>query len=252
MEMRSKKSVFFSLLCIFLAILAIQVGIRPCGAEQPSVLLAEVKIQPESFNLKDKWGPPLTCIISFPEQFDTAKVNKDEIMLENEIKAESAISLPNVVMARFNRGDVLRLLERKAGNFPAQVNLLISGTTKDGTPFKAQGKVSVISPPKIDLALEKQGEKVTVVVGSDEQLKALKVFVKGPAISSYAPIAVQSLYARKTTPVEMRYEKEGKLGHRYVGNFDTSGLGRGKVTVIAVTTGLDKEHKVERCFLEVR
>jgi len=247
--MGSKKA-YFSVFCVlFLAILTIQVSSRSCGAEQPSVLLAEVKIQPESYNLKYKWGSRLTCIVSFPEQFDTANVNKDEIMLENEIKAESAILLPNVVMARFNRGDVLHLLERKAGTLPAQVNLLVSGTTKDGTPFKTQGKVSVVSPPKIDLALEKQGEKVTVVAECDEQLKALKVFVEGPAISSHAPIATQSLYARETIPVEMRYEKGGKFGHRYIGNFDTSSLMPGKAMVKAEAIGLDKEHDVEtRCF----
>lgn len=250
--MGSKKA-YFSVFCVlFLAILVIQVSSRPCGAEQPSILLAQVKIQPESFNLKYKWGSRLTCIVSFPEQFDTANVNKDEIMLENEIKAESAILLPNVVMARFNRGDVLHLLERKAGNLPARVNLLVSGTTKDGTPFKAQGKVSVVSPPKIDLALEKQGEKVTVVAECDEQLEALKVFVKEPAISSDAPITVQSLYAREAIPLEMRYEKGGKSGHRYIGNFDTSSVMSGKVTVKAVAIGLDKEHDVETCCFEAR
>lgn len=240
--MKSKK-LYFSFLCIgFLAVLAMLCG-RPYAADQPS-LTPQMKIQPERFDLKCPYGSRLTCVISFPQGFDTADVNEDRIMLENEIKAKSITVLPNVIMARFSRCEVLPLLERKAKSLPGTVNLLVSGSLEDGAPFQAQGKVRVICPPRMDLAVKpcsiKSGEMVRVTAKCDEKLETLKVFIKQPGIGT------------KAVAVKMNYEEGSEFPYRYAGNIDTSDLIAGKAVVKACATDLAGEQRIRMTSVEVR
>ena len=102
-------------------------------------------------------------------------------------------------------------------------------------------KPCVADPPKIDCTVEacavKQGEAITVTVESDEQLNALKVFLKQPRISS-APMIVQDMIGSKSIAIDMRREK----GNKYVGSIDTSDLIPGEAVIKAYATDLDKEH----------
>ncbi len=240
--MKSKKVYFSFLWILFLAVLAILPS-RPYAADQPS-LTPQVKIQPECFDLKCPRGSRLTCVISFPQGFDTVYVNEDRIMLENEIKAQSVTVLPKVIMARFSRSDVLPLLERKVENIPGTVNLLVSGSLENGVSFRAQGKVKVICPPSINLIVEpsscKSGETVRFMAKCDEKLETLKVFVKQPGIET------------KAVAVKMNYEGESEFPYKYAGNIDTFDLSAGKAVVKVYATDLTGEQRIHKTSLEIR
>lgn len=237
------KKVCFSFFCIVLLAVLTMFSGRPYAADQ-SLLIPQVKIKPECFDLKCPHGARLTCLISFPQGFDTADVNEDRIMLENEIKTKSITVLPNVIMARFSRCDVLPLLERKVENLPGTVNLLVSGSLENGALFQGQGQVKVVCPPRINLAVEpcfcKSGEMVRFMARCDEKLETLTVSVKQPGTETTA------------VAVKMSYEEGSEFPYRYAGSIDTSDLSAGKAVVKAYATDLTGEQRIRVTSLEVR
>jgi hypothetical protein len=112
-------------------------------------------------------------------------------------------------------------------------------------------KPCVAEPPKIDCTVEpcavKQGKVITVKVESDEQLKALKVFLKQPRISS-APMIVQDMIGRKCIEIDMKREK----GNKHVGCIDTSDLIPGGAVIKTYATNLDKEHATHIIPIKIR
>lgn len=106
-----------------------------------------------------------------------------------------------------------------------------------------QGKAITVNPKTqsegicSESCAVKQGRAITVKVESDEQLKALKVFLKQPRISS-APMIVRDMIGRKCIEIDMKREK----GNKHVGCIDTSDLIPGEAVIKAYATNLDKEH----------
>jgi hypothetical protein len=240
--MNSKKVYSYFLCIAFLAALAMP-SWRAYAADQPS-LTAELKIRPDCLNVKCPHGPRLTCVITFPQEFDTSGVDEDGVMLENVIRAQSVTVHHHAILARFSRDDVLPLLERKVKNLPGAANVLVSGTMEDGASFQAQGNVRVICPPTIDLAVEpchiKSGDTVRVMAKSDQRLDNLKVFIKQPGIGT------------KAVAVKMDYDGGSDLPYRYAGSIDTSDLTAGKALIKVYATDSAGEPKVCVAPLGVR
>lgn len=255
-----RKKLYFQSLCMFVLGTIAMLCSRGHAVDTPS-LTPHVKIQPDCVDLKYPYGPRLTCVISFPQEFDTSEVREDLIMLEDELRAQSVTVLPNVIMARFSRDDILPLLsdiimarfsrfnglplvKARFEDLPGTVTLSVSGRLEGGSSFHSQGKLKLICPPRIDVAVEpsivKLGGKVRVMTKCDEILETLKVFLRQPGIETKAVVA------------KMDYEKGSEFPYRYVSNIDTSDLSAGKAVLKICATDLTGEQKVRTTSLEVR
>lgn len=204
----------------------------------------QLRIQPDRFDIKCQYGAGLTCVISFPQGLGTTDISQGQIMLENRIQAQSVTALPNVIIARFSRDEVLPLLKGKVKNLPGTTDILISGTLEHGASFQARGKVSVTCPPRIDVATQpsfiRSGEMVRVTAKSDEKLDTLRVFVKQPGIETRA------------VAVKMDYDEGSEFPYRYTGIVDTSDLTVGRAMLKIYATDLAGEKTAHTTSLGIR
>ena len=115
------------------------------GAYESPVLLAELRIVPQTINLASK-GNWITCYIWLPDQYNVADIDPNSIFLENEIEPEqfSVNEQQQVATAKFIREDVQPILD------VGDIKLEITGQLMDGTSFKATDTIKVTSqkPPK--------------------------------------------------------------------------------------------------------
>jgi hypothetical protein len=236
--MRSKKPFVLAALSM-VAVLCVS-----AYAADQILLTPQLRIQPERFDIKCPYGAGLTCVISFPEGLGTTHGTQGQIVLENTIQAQSVTVLPNVIMARFDRCEVLPLLKRKVKNVPGTTDILISGTLEKGASFQARGRVRLTSPPRIDVAARpssiKSGEMVRVMAKSDEKLDTLKVFVKQPGIETRA------------VAVKMDYDEGSEFPYMYTGIIDTSDLSTGKAMLKIYATDLAGEQTIQTTSLGIR
>jgi len=119
------------------------------------VIPVRVRITPRTLNLKSK-GKFITCRIDFPKGFSARAVNLSTVNLVSD-DSEPVAGLPKPVsvhkvgrsgvtelMLKFPRADVEAILS------PAPwVELTISGTLNDGTPFSGDDAIRVIKPGKV-------------------------------------------------------------------------------------------------------
>jgi len=109
----------------------------------------------------------------------------------------------------------------------------------------------IADSPKICCAIEpsavEQGQKITVKVDSEEELKSLRVFLKQPKTAS-APLVVQNIIGRKCIAVDM----EKCEGNQYVGHVDTSDLAPGEAIIKTYATNLNKEHATNIAAIKIK
>ena len=102
----------------------------------------EVGISPDTINLKSQ-GKYITVILTFSEGANVADVDVGSILLEDLVQPLEWVwfdEAENMLMVRFNRGDVQAVLS--VGN---NVDVKITGSFNDGTPFEGTGVVTVIN-----------------------------------------------------------------------------------------------------------
>jgi len=116
----------------------------------PSVISAEVNIEPDTLNLKSK-GKWITAHIELPEGQDVADIDVSTLLLNDSVQAEGK---PNSIgdydddgildlMVKFNRDAIGSLLE--VGD---EAEITISGELNDGPQFEGKDTIKVINKGK--------------------------------------------------------------------------------------------------------
>jgi predicted outer membrane repeat protein len=100
-------------------------------------ILAEVDINPKTFNLSSK-GRWIMCLIRLPEDYNVADIDPNSVLLEDEIEANSLQVNGQVAIVKFSRSEAQDILE--AG----QLELTVSGELVDGTIFEGTDTITVI------------------------------------------------------------------------------------------------------------
>ena len=109
---------------------------------------ASVNIDPDTLNLKShgKW---ITCYVTLPEGYNVDEVIPQSLLLEEQIAPTwSYVDDEQVLKIKFNRSDVLDLLQSDGLNGAAEVELLIGGEMTDGTLFAGTDMIRIINPGK--------------------------------------------------------------------------------------------------------
>jgi len=113
------------------------------GAYEISASISvEVGISPDTINLKSQ-GKYITVLLTFSEGCDVTDVDVGSIRLQDQIQPLDWVWLDEEtreVMVRFDREDVQTVLS--VGN---NVDVKITGSFNDGTPFHGTGVVTVIN-----------------------------------------------------------------------------------------------------------
>ena len=102
----------------------------------------EVGISPGVINLKSK-GKYITILLTFPEGVNVADVDTASILLQDQIQPlQDWVRIDEeegILMVRFSREDVQTILN------PGNIEIKITGSFTDGTPFEGTGVVKVIN-----------------------------------------------------------------------------------------------------------
>lgn len=108
---------------------------------QPAVIEADIRIVPRILNLQSK-GRFVLCVIRLPEDYKVADIDRDSILLQNQIEPRSVFISRNyrLALAIFNRANLQDIL--KVG----RVELSLTGWLNDQTPFEGADTVRVIKP----------------------------------------------------------------------------------------------------------
>ena len=110
--------------------------------ERSSSISLEVGISPDTINLKSQ-GKYITALLTFSEGCNVADVDVATILLQEQIQPLDWVwydEEENLLMVRFDREDVQAVLS--VGN---NVDVKITGSFFDGTPFEGTGVVKVIN-----------------------------------------------------------------------------------------------------------
>ena len=110
--------------------------------ERSSSISLDVGISPDTINLKSQ-GKYITALLTFSEGANVADVDVGSIRLQEQIQPLDWVWFDeeeNMLMVRFNREDVQAVLS--VGN---NVDVKITGSFNDGTPFEGTGVVKVIN-----------------------------------------------------------------------------------------------------------
>ena len=109
--------------------------------ERSASISVEVGISPGVINLQSQ-GKYVTVLLTFPQGANVADVDTATILLQGQIQVLELVWLDEEtreVMLRFDREDVQTILN------PGNVEIKITGSFTDGTPFEGTGVVSVIN-----------------------------------------------------------------------------------------------------------
>ena len=110
--------------------------------ERSAFVSVEVGISPDTINLKSQ-GKYITVLLTFSEGCNVADVDTATILLQEQIQPLDWVWFDeeeNLLMVRFKRVDVQAVLS--VGN---NVDVKITGSFFDGTPFEGTGVVKVIN-----------------------------------------------------------------------------------------------------------
>ena len=109
--------------------------------EHTAAVPVEVGISPGVINLKSK-GKYITILLTFPEGVNVADVDTATILLQDQIQPqENWVRIDEeegLIMVRFSREDIQAILN------PGNIEIKITGSFTDGTPFEGTGVVKVI------------------------------------------------------------------------------------------------------------
>ena len=109
--------------------------------EHTSVVPIELGISPGVINLKSQ-GKWITALLTFPEGYNVADVDTATILLQGQIQMQELAWSDEVtreIMLRFDRVDVQTVLS------PGNIEVTITGSFTDGTPFEGSAIVKVIN-----------------------------------------------------------------------------------------------------------
>ena len=106
---------------------------------------AKIRIRPKKLNLNSnrKW---ITCNIKPPEGYSIQDIDLNAFLALGEwITASKVKARRNVLVAKFDGRAVQDLIEEMGLEYPAQVELKVTGKLIDGTPFEGSGTIKVIN-----------------------------------------------------------------------------------------------------------
>jgi predicted outer membrane repeat protein len=109
--------------------------------EYPLPLVAQIDIRSRTINLRSK-GKWIACRIALPEYYNFAGIDPNTVFLEDEIQADRVWLAEEFAIAKFSRSAIQEVLADL--ETPAEVELLVSGQLKDGTPFEGTDIIRVI------------------------------------------------------------------------------------------------------------
>jgi hypothetical protein len=105
---------------------------------------AAIRIRPRKLNLKSR-GKWMTCIINPPEGYSIQDIDLNAFLgFGKWIAAFKVKARRNVLVAKFDRSDVQSFIEDMGLEYPAQVELKVTGKLIDGTPFEGSDTIKVI------------------------------------------------------------------------------------------------------------
>ncbi len=109
---------------------------------------AKISIRPKKLNLKSR-GKWMTCIIKPPEGYSIQDIDLNAFLGFGKWIAASKVKVKrNVLVAKFNRSDVQGFIEDMGLEYPARVELKVTGKLIDGTPFEGSDTIKVIKKKK--------------------------------------------------------------------------------------------------------
>jgi hypothetical protein len=110
--------------------------------ERSASVSVEVGISPDTINLKSQ-GKYVTVLLTFSEGYNVADVDTATILLQDQIQPQQDWVMldeeEGLIMFRFSREDVQSILN------PGNIEIKITGSFTDGTPFEGTGVVKVIN-----------------------------------------------------------------------------------------------------------
>jgi hypothetical protein len=109
--------------------------------ESTSAIPIEVGISPDTINLQSQ-GKYVTVLLTFAEGSNVTDVDTATILLQGQIEPLDLVWLDEEtreVMFRFDREDVQTILN------PGNIEIKITGSFIDGTPFEGAGIIKVIN-----------------------------------------------------------------------------------------------------------
>jgi parallel beta-helix repeat protein len=110
--------------------------------QSPSIISVDVGVSPSTINLKSQ-GKYITVLLTFSEGVNVADVDTGSILLQDSIQPLQDWAWldeqDRLVMVRYSREDVQAILN------PGNVDVKITGSFYDGTPFEGTGVVKVIN-----------------------------------------------------------------------------------------------------------
>jgi hypothetical protein len=106
---------------------------------------AEIKLKPDTLNLQSK-GRWIMCVIRLAQDYNVTDIDRNSILLEDEIEAERVWLGDEFAVAKFSRGAVQELLADL--DTPTTVELLVSGQLNDGTIFEGTDTIRIVRPER--------------------------------------------------------------------------------------------------------
>ena len=142
-------------------------------------------IDPDTLNLNSK-GKWITAYIELPEGHSIQDVDLEEpILLEDTINNQQAEIQDNKLMVKFNRQELISMIESMGLTLPTDVELKVTGKLNNETQFKGTDTIRVIgdtgSEGSLELAITALNDAIeleteaeaNMMVGGIEELKQL-------------------------------------------------------------------------------
>jgi hypothetical protein len=104
---------------------------------------AAIKIRPQTLSLEStaKW---VTCRIRTPKGYTVNDIDVNGISLEEFIPVSRSVARSGVLVVKFDRAAVKEHIEGMGLEYPAELQLYITGVLDDGTPFEGSDTMRVI------------------------------------------------------------------------------------------------------------
>jgi hypothetical protein len=105
------------------------------------VIAAYIDICPTVLNLQSQ-GRWVLCFIRLPKGYDVAEIERDSVLLEEQIRPQMVIISRwyRLATAIFSKEEVVKIVK------PGRVELTVSGQLKDGSLFRGKDVIWVIRP----------------------------------------------------------------------------------------------------------